>query len=74
MEILRPTTELLWFGTVDNAKKLLLNAALDGKSYDLAAIVADDKDESLWFEIYVGEKIVQIPLHLVSKDYRISAR
>jgi hypothetical protein len=67
MEILRPTTELLWFGTVDDGKKLLVNATLDGKSYDLATIVADDEDESLWFEIYVGEKIVQIPLHVIQK-------
>ncbi len=67
MEILRLTTELLWFGTVDDGKKLLVNATLDGKSYDLATIVADDKDESLWFEIYVGEKIVQIPLHVIQK-------
>lgn len=72
MDIIRPTTELLWFGTVDDGKKLLLNANLDGKSYDLVTIVADDEDESLWFEIYVDEKIVQIPFHLVQKAIELA--
>ncbi len=67
MEKIRPSTELLFLGAVDDGRKLLINAKADGVSYDLATIVADDKDESLWFEIYVGEKVVQIPLHLIKE-------
>lgn len=65
MKKIKPKAELLWFGTVDDGKKLVINSTFDNLSWDLATISADDKDESLWFEIEVNGKIVQIPLELV---------
>ena len=64
---IRPKTELLWFITVDDGKKLLINAEIDGISYDLITITADDKDESLWFEVEVAGSIVQIPIEQIKK-------
>ncbi len=61
----RPNIELLWLSTVDEGKQLELNCTMDGMSYPLANIIADDSDESLWFEICVDGKIVQIPLATV---------
>ncbi|MCL6416910.1 hypothetical protein MIB92_14710 [Aestuariirhabdus sp. Z084] len=67
MKKIRPETELLWFGTVDDGKKLVINSTIDNLSWDLVTISADDKDESLWFEIELDGKIVQIPLDQVKK-------
>ena len=67
MKKIRPKTELLWFGTVDDGKKLIINSIIDDLSHDLVTISADDKDESLWFEIVVEGKIVQIPLDQVKE-------
>ena len=67
MKILRPETEVQWFGTVDDGKQLELNATFDGKSKILANIVAEDKDVSLWFEFYLEEKIIQIPLERIQE-------
>ncbi len=65
MEIVRPKTELLWFSTVDQGKNLEINAVIDDVSYSLATVVADEEDESLWFEVCVDGKIVQIPIETV---------
>ena len=65
MKTIRPKIELLRLGTVDKGKQLEVNAQFDGLSQSLATIVADDTDESLWFEVYVGDKAVQIPLDLI---------
>lgn len=65
MKKIRPKIELLWLGTVDQGKQLEVNSQFDNLSNPLATIVADDKDESLWFEVYVDDKIVQIPLDVI---------
>jgi len=51
MKVTRPKAELIWFGTVDDGRKLVINAKDGDLSHDLVTITADDKDESLWFEI-----------------------
>ena len=63
----RPEVELLWCGTVDEGKQLELSATINGVGHALATIVADDKDESLWFEVYVNGECVQIPLSVIEK-------
>lgn len=65
MKIIRPNTEIRRFGTADEGKKLLINADIEGVSYDLVTICADNEDESLWFEIVVNDNLVQIPLSVV---------
>lgn len=60
--IVRPKVDIVWFSTVDEGRHLELNAKIEGGDHALAMIVADDVDESLWFELYIGDKIVQIPL------------
>ena len=72
MNIIRPKAELLSFGTVDDGKKLLINTVINGKSNDIVTITADDSDESLWFEIVVEDKIVQLPLELVKRAIELA--
>lgn len=67
MKKIRPKAELLWFGTVDEGKKLVINSVFDNVSWDLVTISADDQDESLWFEIEVDGKIIQIPLDQIKE-------
>jgi hypothetical protein len=63
--ILRPEIVTQWLGTVSEGKQLELFSEIDGIGHSLVTIVADDSDESLWVEIYIGENIVQIPLELI---------
>lgn len=65
--ILRPDIELLWLGSVDQGRQLELSTVIEGMSWPLATIVADERDESLWFELYIDGKTVQIPLALIQK-------
>ena len=71
--IVRPSIELLWFSTVDEGKQLELNCQVEGVSYQLANIIADESDESLWFEICVDGKIVQIPIATVQRALEAAA-
>lgn len=63
--IIRPKTELLWISSVGDGFQLEISSHIDNLTYPLARIVADEADESLWFEIYIDEKIVQIPLDII---------
>ena len=65
MKVTRPKAELIWFGTVDDGKKLVINTKDGDLSHDLVTITADDNDESLWFEIEQNGQLVQIPLAIV---------
>ena len=67
MKTIKPKIEFLWLGTVDEGKQLEINAEVAGQSTSLATIVAEDKDESLWFEIYVDENAVRIPLSTIQE-------
>ena len=62
---IRPKIEILHLSTVSDGRQLELNTRFDGMSHPLATIVAEDADESLWLEMYVGDQPVQIPLELV---------
>ncbi len=66
-KIIRPTIQLRWFATVDQGKQLELITTIDEVEYILATILADDKDESLWFEVCVDDKIIQIPIEKVKE-------
>ena len=67
MQTTRPPITLSWLGTVSQGKQLELGATIDTENLILATIVADDTDESLWFELYIENQAVQIPLEAISK-------
>ena len=56
---IRPKIEILHLSTVSDGRQLELNTRFDGMSHPLATIVAEDADESLWLEMYVGDQPVQ---------------
>jgi hypothetical protein len=62
---IRPKFEFLWFSTVDQGKRLELRSEIDGAHHELLTIVADEQDESLWLEMLVENKLVQVPLAAV---------
>ena len=64
-DISRPEIELQWLGTVDQGKQLEISATIDDVVHAIATIVADGDDESLWFEVYVNDQVVQIPINKV---------
>ena len=67
MQTTRPPVTLSWLGTVSQGKQLELGATTDTESVILATIIADDADESLWFELYIENQAIQIPLEVISK-------
>lgn len=62
---IRPVIQSDWLATVDNGMQLEISTAVKGIRHPLLTIIADDKDESLWVEIGVGETVVQIPFELI---------
>ena len=66
-KVIRPEVEILWLATVDEGKKLELSAEVGEITHALAMIVADESDESLWFQLYVEDTVVQIPLATMKK-------
>ena len=42
-----------------------LSAEIDGMIWELVHVVADDKDESLWVQVWVGETLVQMPIQII---------
>ena len=64
-EVIRPAIRQDWASDSTDGLQLELSAEIDGLVHTLAAIVADGADESLWFELCVNGKALQIPLALV---------
>jgi hypothetical protein len=62
---LRPAISQDWSAVNGGGMQFEFGAIIDGLGHVLAAIVADEADESLWFEIYIDGKAVQIPLAAV---------
>ena len=60
-EILRPKVRQDWASGPADGLQVQFSAEIDGLVHVLAAIVADGSDESLWFEVYVDGKVIQIP-------------
>ena len=73
MKVTRPKTELIWFSTVEDGKKLVINTNDGDLSHDLVTITADDTDESLWFEIMQNDQLVQIPLAVIKEALEVAA-
>ena len=73
MKVIRPETELIWLGTVDDGRKLVINTNNGNLSDDLITITADDSDESLWFEIVQNDQVVQIPLAVIKEALEIAS-
>lgn len=61
MEQIRPKLEMCWLTTVDKGRQLELNFTDGDEIFAAALIFADDTDESLFVEVEVGERLVQIP-------------
>ena len=60
--VIRPAIRQDWASDPTDGLQLELSAEVGGMVHTLAAVVADGTDESLWFEVYVNGKAVQIPL------------
>ena len=63
----RPESKLQWFGTVDQGKQLEIAVDVNGVAHVLATVIADEQDESLWVEFYIGSDIIQIPITQVQR-------
>ena len=61
-QAIRPEVELLWLSTVDQGRQLELSTRFGGLGHTIATVVADEKDESLWVELEVGDSLVQVPI------------
>jgi len=64
---LRPAINQDWASVTGGGMQFQFSATINGLVHVLAAIVADDADESLWLEVYTDGKAVQIPLAAVTK-------
>ena len=62
---IRPEIRLARLTGGDHGNMMALSADIDGVVWDLVTVVADDKDESLWVQVYVGETLVQMPIKIV---------
>src|SRR5689334_18988984 len=62
---IRPKAELLWLSTVDRGRELEIHTEFGGFGHTVAAIVADESDESLWLQLEVAQTQVQIPLSVL---------
>ena len=63
---IRPEIRLARLSGPDHGNKMELAAEIDGAIWnELITVVADDRDESLWVQVHVGETLVQMPLQIV---------
>lgn len=62
---IRPEIKMTRFLSVDEGRQLELSYEIGESFWQLASVVAADNDESLWFQIHMDERIVQIPLQVV---------
>ncbi len=72
MKIIKPKTEILFLGTQDQGKQLAINFSNSTTSYDVLTILADEGNESLWVELIVENKLVQIPIEVVEKAIELA--
>lgn len=69
--ILRPEPGLVFFDAKNAGLRLEIGADIDGMVRRLATIVADDADESLWFEFPIDDdRCARIPLAVVEDAIR----
>ena len=66
-QAIRPEVELLWLSTVDQGRQLELSTSFGGLGQTIARVVADEKDESLWVELEVGDSLVQVSIDAFKK-------
>ena len=62
LEILKPVIRQDWASGPTDGLQLQFSASIDGLVHIIAAIVADEANEALWFEVYVHGKAIRIPL------------
>ena len=63
----RPELRTDWASVVDGGMRLEVSATIDGLEHQLVTILADEQDEALWVQVYVGDIAVQIPAALLRK-------
>ncbi|MGO4775080.1 hypothetical protein AB4084_06105 [Lysobacter sp. 2RAB21] len=56
-----------WASVVVGGMRLEVSATIDGPEHQLVTILADEHDEALWVQVYVGDIAVQIPAALLRK-------
>ena len=62
---IRPELRVDWAAVADGGMRLEISAQIDRVGHQLFTVLADEKDESLWVQIYVGDTAVQIPAALL---------
>ena len=63
---IRPEIRLARLTGPDQGNMMELSAEVDGMIWDqFLTVVVDDKDESLWVQVHVGETLVQMPIKIV---------
>ena len=60
--IVRPELRSDWSSVVNGGMRLEISATIDGLGHQLVTILADEKDESLWVQVYAGGTAVQTPI------------
>ena len=60
--VTRPTTHADWTNPGAEGCKLEVSATMDGLGRPLLSLVADPIDGTIWVELYVDGKRVQIPV------------
>lgn len=65
--VLRPELRSDWFAAVGAGMRLEISATVNGFSHQLVTVLADERDESLWVQVYAGDTAVQIPIDVLQK-------
>lgn len=63
----RPELRTAWASVVDGGMRLEVSATIDGLERQLVTTLADEQDEALWVQVYVGSIAVQVPASLLRK-------
>ena len=63
--IVRPKLRSDWSSVVGEGMQLEISATIDSLGHQLVTILADEKDESLWVQVYAGDTAVQIPIAIL---------
>ena len=63
--ILRPEVRSDWVAAVGAGMRLEISATVNGLCHQLVIVLADERDESLWVQVFAGDTAVQIPIDVL---------
>jgi hypothetical protein len=63
--VLRPEVRSDWFAAVGAGMRLEISATVNGLGHQLIIVLADERDESLWVQVFAGDTAVQIPIDVL---------